>query len=283
VSLTAQGDAPVSETRRPLVLRRHAATAAARTGLVARLTAAGLDETLAIETVGRLDDSQCRPGQTNALTGALAASLAEASAPAADARVEVFVGPPGVGKTTTIAKLTAQEKQRGRSPRAVLAADVSRVGAVEHLQGYARIIGSPFRVVRDARELDHAIKASRRPLIVDTAGRLPSDAAVAPLLDVLRSRDDVVTHLVIEADTTPASAARLLDRYAGAAASRIVISKLDEAESAAPLIGFLRERGMPISYLTTGPRVPDDLVRATPSALAAAMLGELPEGDPTWH
>jgi flagellar biosynthesis protein FlhF len=256
----------------------------ARTGLVARLTASGIDPRIAAATAARLSPADCRTGSSVALEQALAAALAEFS-PASDVepRVEVFIGPPGVGKTTTIAKIAAQSRIAGRHPEGVIAADGSRIGAVEHLRGYAAIIGSPFRIARDASELSHAIKAARRPVLVDTAGRLPSDPGLCHLLAGLSSRPDVMTHLVLAADTSADSAMRILDRYAEAKPNRVVITKLDEAHSAAPLLGAIYERRIPVSYVGSGPNVPRDLVRATPNALAAVMLGDSLQGAMTCH
>jgi flagellar biosynthesis protein FlhF len=112
-------------------------------------------------------------------------------------------------------------------------------------------------------------------VLVDTAGRSPSDDVSRDLFRVVAGRPDVRTHLVLPADTSVRSARRIFDAYAEARPSRIVLTKLDETESLSPLVGFLRERNVPISYLGTGQRVPDDLSRATAERLAASTLGDL--------
>jgi flagellar biosynthesis protein FlhF len=257
---------------------------ARRAGIVAKLVAAGVDPAMAQAAAASVSAADCRLASADVLHRALMSAISAcAGGGLADSRVEVFIGPPGVGKTTTIAKIAAQERLAGLAPRGVIAADSSRVGAVEHLRGYAGIIGSPFRIARDASELTHALKAARRPVLVDTAGRLPSDASLSSLLAALRARRDVITHLVMPADTSAASACRILDRYADAQPNRIVITKVDEAESAAPLIGVICERKLTVSYVASGPHVPRDLTRATPDALAAVMLGDSPQGVQTCH
>ena len=192
------------------------------------------------------------------------------------ARVEVFIGPPGVGKTTTIAKIAAQEKVRRKRSVGVVAADAFRAGAVEQLRTYAAIIGAPFRTARTIEEMDQAIDQSRQTLLVDTAGRSPKDDDLRDVRRLLGSRRGVRTHLVIPAETSLASAKRIVDRFADAKPDRVVVSRLDESESPSSLLTWLFERGLPVSYITTGQRVPEDLERATPAVLAAAMLRDEP-------
>jgi flagellar biosynthesis protein FlhF len=91
-------------------------------------------------------------------------------------------------------------------------------------------------------------------------------------------REGVRTHLVLPASTPPDLARRTIDRFGDARPSRIVITKLDEVESLAPLVGVLKDARLPVSFVGTGQRVPEDLYRATPPAIAAWVLGE-----PTWQ
>jgi flagellar biosynthesis protein FlhF len=197
-----------------------------------------------------------------------------AGAADAYARVEVFIGPPGVGKTTTIAKIAAQERVRRSRSLGMVAADAFRAGAVEQLRTYATIIGAPFRTARTLDEIDQAIETSRHPLLVDTAGRSPADGDLRDLRRLLGRRLDVRTHLVIPADTSLRSAHRIFQTFADAQPDRVVLSKMDEAESPSSLFMWLMERGIPVSYVTDGQRVPEDLEPATPAVLATALLGD---------
>jgi flagellar biosynthesis protein FlhF len=219
-----------------------------------------------------------------ALRRALAAELAALTGgDTGYERFEVFVGPPGVGKTTTIAKIAAQERAIGGRTLGLVAADAFRAGAIEQLRSYAAVLGAPFRIARTAGELDQAIGASRHASLVDTAGRSAADGHLSELLAVLQRTRGVRTHLVIAADTSAATARRIFDRYGPMQPSRVVITKLDESESIAPLLGVVRERALPVSYLGTGQRVPEDLWRATPAGLAAALLREPVMEDVTCH
>jgi flagellar biosynthesis protein FlhF len=188
------------------------------------------------------------------------------------------VGPPGVVKTTTNAKLAAQARAGGASRFGLVAADGFRVGAVEQLRLYADIIGSPFFVARSAMELAAALEGGRRPLLVDTAGRSPRDAGSAEILNVLAGRSGVRRHLVLPAGTPAGDARRVLERFAPARPDRLVLTRLDEVQTLGPLLGVLREYRVPVSYLTNGQNVPDDLQRATAAGLSDWVLGEAREG-----
>ncbi|MEQ1731471.1 MAG: AAA family ATPase, partial [Vicinamibacterales bacterium] len=200
--------------------------------------------------------------------------VALAATDVAYASVEVFVGPPGVGKTTTIAKIAAQERARHGKRVSLVAADAFRVGAIEQLRLYADILGTPFSTARTPGELESALDSGRRPLLLDTAGRSPADDVARDMFRVLAGRPDVRTHLVIAANTPRDLARRVFDRFEDARPSRVVITKLDEAESLGTLVPVLRERSLPISYVGTGQNVPGDLERATPAVLASWVTGD---------
>lgn len=260
--------------RRPAVAaRRRTDTPGATSSLAARLAAAGIDPALAEAVAERVPAKQQRHLTPAGVRDHLAAHLAPHAAGAEPfERVEVFVGPPGVGKTTTIAKIAAQEKVRRKRTLGVVAADAFRAGAVEQLRTYAAIIGAPFRTARTMEEMALAIGAARQTLLVDTAGRSPRDDDGRDVRRLLGRREGVRTHLVIPADTSVSSARRIVERFADTHPDRVVVSRLDEAESPTALFAWLLETGLPVSYVTTGQRVPDDLERATPQVLAAAML-----------
>jgi flagellar biosynthesis protein FlhF len=194
--------------------------------------------------------------------------------------VELFVGPPGAGKTTTIAKIAARERARRGQRLSLLAADGFRVGAVEQLRLYADLIGSPFAVARTPAEIERSLASTRSPILVDTAGRSLGDARALEVAERLSSLPGVRTHVVLPAGTSPRQAARLLDAY-GDRARRVVLTRLDEGESVAPLLKLIAARDLTLSYLGTGQRVPDDLERASAAALARHILGpDGPEGLP---
>jgi flagellar biosynthesis protein FlhF len=247
--------------------------------LVARLQAAGLDGGLARDVARALPASKRRGATLQTIRETLELQLAAITAIDEEfAPIEVFVGPPGVGKTTTIAKIAAQERARHGKRVGLVAADGFRVGAVEQLRLFADILGSPLTVARTAGELEQALRGAKRPLLLDTAGRSPSDDVSREMLRVLAGRKDVRTHLVMAANTPYATARKTLERFEDARPSRLVLTKLDEAESLAPLVSLLRERQLPISYLGTGQSIPEDLQRATAPALASWIAGDARTG-----
>lgn len=266
---------PEPERRLAVPERRPADTPAPSSSLAARLVASGIDPVLADAVAAGVPARQQRHLTNDSIRQHLAMYLAPQALGAEPfARVEVFVGPPGVGKTTTIAKIAAQEKVRRKRALGVVGADAFRAGAVEQLRTYAAIIGAPFRTARTIEDIEQAIGASRQTLLVDTAGRSPRDEDGRDVRRLLGRREGVRTHLVIPADTSVSSAKRIVARFADTQPDRVVVSRLDEAESPTALFAWLVEAGLRVSYVTNGQRVPEDLERATPQLLAAALLGD---------
>jgi flagellar biosynthesis protein FlhF len=247
--------------------------------LVAQLLSTGLDHDLAVRVARSIPRGPRRTATAAAIEAALATELGGlVSGDEPFAPVELFVGPPGAGKTTTIAKIAARERAQNGRKLSLLAADGFRVGAVEQLRLYADLIGSPFAVARTPAEIERSLVATASPVLVDTAGRSIGDARALEVAERLSSLPGVRTHVVLPAGSSVRQAARLLDVY-GARARRVVLTRLDEGESVAPLLKLIAERDLTLSYLGTGQRVPDDLERASGAVLAGHILGpEGPEG-----
>ena len=191
------------------------------------------------------------------------------------ARVIALIGPTGVGKTTTIAKLAANYKLRGRKKVGLITIDTYRIAAVDQLRTYADIIEVPLKAVLTAGELHQAIRDMRDldVVLIDTAGRSQNNHL---RLNQLRSfiaaaRPDEV-HLVVSATGNGTCTRRVLDRFLPLGANRLIISKLDEAGTFGVFLNVSSATGRPISYVTTGQDVPDDICPADADALAECIL-----------
>ena len=200
-----------------------------------------------------------------------------------DARcIAAFVGPTGVGKTTTLAKLAARLSLRQGRSVGLVTADTYRIGAVEQLATYARILRVPLEVAGSPGELPAALGRldGCDAILIDTAGRAPRDDEHLSELAALLSHETadgtpIEAHLVLPVSAGPRALARAAGRYGRLGPVSTVLTKLDEAEGIGAAVELLRTAPpAPVSLVGTGQDVPDDLAAADPAALAAAALGE---------
>jgi len=191
-------------------------------------------------------------------------------------RLVALVGPTGVGKTTTIAKLAANYRLREKKRVGLITVDTYRVAAVEQLRTYADIIDLPMEVVSTPREMREAVARMRNLdlVLMDTAGRSPRDEIKIQELRSLLSEaeaDDVL--LVLSATAGTRSLVATAEKFAAVGTTGLLLTKLDEATSLGHLVALTRECQLPVSYLTDGQNVPDDIQVAERRQLAYLMLG----------
>ena len=194
----------------------------------------------------------------------------------------IFVGPTGVGKTTTIAKLAAHYTLREQRSVSLITLDTYRVAAVEQLRMYAKVIGVTMDVALTKRDaLDFIRRRSRSELIlIDTAGRSPLDeAGLQDLRDLVSLDHPLETHLVLSATTREQDVIGGVAGYAGIPITRLLFTKLDETRAYGSLFGIAKRSGLPLSYLSTGQNVPEDLETARPERIADLVLGLSLKGD----
>lgn len=200
-------------------------------------------------------------------------------------RVIALVGPTGVGKTTTIAKLAATFKLRQNRSVGLITTDTYRIAAVDQLRTYANIIGLPVKVAMTSHEVEDAISSlsNMDVVILDTAGRSQLDRTrldeTRALVDAARPHE---THLVLSASCAEPVILKTLDRFSIMAPDRVIFTKLDEAVTCGVIPNVVRSASMPISYITMGQEVPDHIEPADANRLARLVLsGTLVDSDST--
>jgi len=191
------------------------------------------------------------------------------------AQVVFLIGPTGAGKTTTIAKLAASYALVQRKQVALLTVDTFRIAAVEQLRTYGEIIGVPMEVVFSPQGMRAAIDRFRdRDLIlVDTAGRSHrQDMQISELKGYLEAARADEVHLVVSMTTRSRDAMEAADRYMTVGFNRLLFTKLDETTSYGLIHSLVSHTGQPLSYVTTGQNVPDDIEVADPGRLSRLVL-----------
>lgn len=243
-----------------------------RQELVDRLLDSGFSKTLVTKIANRL-------GHHKQLESALAKSqeMLTRVLPIADDRllehggIAALVGSTGVGKTTTIAKLAAQFiLKHGSRQIALITTDNYRIGAHEQINTYGKILDVPVRVAADADELRQHIDrlSDKRLILIDTAGMSQRDLRLAEQLRTLQHNDlPIQSYLVMSATTQYKAALEIMDAFQTLEPQATILTKFDEAVTKATAVSALIERRMPLSFVTNGQQVPEDIYAPDSDAL----------------
>lgn len=237
-----------------------------------------------VETVrGKLTDEQVGdPKAVRAYLADAVESMLPTAAPIRPVRIGeptiiALIGPTGVGKTTTLAKLAANLSLREHRKVGLITIDTYRIAAVDQLKTYARIIDVPLEVVMSPRELQDAVvrMSDREVILIDTAGRSQRDAVkikeLRGFFDVVRP-DEI--HLVLASTCSETVLTETIRRFREVGVNRVIFTKLDEAIGFGVILACVQKAEARLSYVTTGQDVPDDIHLGKGPALARLILGE---------
>lgn len=204
----------------------------------------------------------------------------EGITPSADGpRIVLFIGPTGVGKTTTIAKLAGKYCVEDKKKVALLTADTYRIAAAEQLRTYANILETPFRVIYTPEELQTAVKDywDCDYIFIDTAGRSHQNAdqleKMKEMVGALKDPGNYHVFLVLSATTKYRDLQRIADCYGKIADYELIFTKLDETEAVGNLLNMKLYTGAPVAYVTCGQNVPDDMEVFNPQKTVKQILG----------
>lgn len=189
--------------------------------------------------------------------------------------VNVLIGPTGVGKTTTIAKLAGRLSLTDKKKVGLITIDTYRIGAVEQLKTYADIMNLPFKVVINVKEMEEAINSMKDldVILVDTTGRSSkNNMQISELRTYVEKSRANKVHLVISSTTKNNDIETIVKGYSQIKIDNIIVTKLDETASYGSLLSILDASKKPISYVTTGQNVPDDIMKPTSSEIANLIL-----------
>ncbi len=190
--------------------------------------------------------------------------------------VVALIGPTGVGKTTTLAKLAANLKLREKHRVGLITLDTYRIAAVDQLKKYADIIGSPLRVVGNIEDLKEAVAQMSDCdfILIDTAGRSPNDTLkLSELKGLLDSIKPDEVHLVISSTASQACVELAVTKFSEVRVDKIIFTKIDEAAHVGTVLNVVRKVNKSLSYITTGQDVPDDIEVGRGRRLAQLILG----------
>ncbi|MDE7479553.1 MAG: flagellar biosynthesis protein FlhF [Lachnospiraceae bacterium] len=194
-------------------------------------------------------------------------------------KVIFFVGPTGVGKTTTIAKIASSFKLEHKKKVAMLTADTYRIAAAEQLRTYANILEVPFRVVYTANEITAAVDDFREYdyIFVDTTGHSPNDEAqcegMSDLINSVETKASKEVFLVLSASTKYRDLMKITDTYKEITDYKLIFTKLDETSSLGNIYNLKLYTGAKLSYVTYGQNVPDDIEYFNPQSTVKQLLG----------
>ena len=188
-----------------------------------------------------------------------------------------LIGPTGVGKTTTLAKIAAYYLSQFGGKIGLITIDTYRIAAVEQIKVYGDIMRLPVEVVIKPQELDQALDKFRDfdLILIDTAGRSPRNSLdLQELAGYLRPELGIENNLLLAATTRERELEETIKRFSILPINNFIFSKIDECDQLGVLLNIHYKHDTPISFLTNGQRVPEDFIMPTPTAIAELIMND---------
>ncbi|MGB2992487.1 MAG: flagellar biosynthesis protein FlhF [Paenisporosarcina sp.] len=188
-----------------------------------------------------------------------------------------FIGPTGVGKTTTIAKIAADYLLSEEKKVGLITSDTYRIAAVEQLKTYAGILNIPIRVVESSADLTVAMDdlSECDIILMDTAGRnYQQKQYIDDLQQMLPEKKKIQINLVLSLTSKYEDMKKIIDNFQTIAMDQLILTKKDETSSSGAILNLIYHYSIPIRYIANGQNVPDDILTVTPEMIANFVLGE---------
>ncbi|MGI2328539.1 flagellar biosynthesis protein FlhF [Planococcus sp. YIM B11945] len=188
-----------------------------------------------------------------------------------------FIGPTGVGKTTTIAKIAADLMLREDKKVGLITSDTYRIAAVEQLKTYASILNIPIKVAESSADLIHAMEGLRDCdiILMDTAGRnYQQKQYIDDLERMLPDKNKIQINLVLSLTSKYEDMRKIIDNFKTIQMDELLLTKKDETSSAGAILNLIYHYSIPIRRIANGQNVPDDILTVTPELIANFVLGE---------
>lgn len=241
--------------------------------LAARFAESGIEEQLCAAILDACEPTLSEQDLASAISRRVTVSPA---APAGQCARVALVGPTGVGKTTTVAKLAARYALNERKKVALITMDTYRIGAVEQLKTYARVMGLPIEVAQSPEEMAAAVAkhADKDAILIDTIGRSPRKALhLAETKAFLNAAEPTETHLVLAAPSGLGYLFQAAESFCELEANRLIITKVDEMPRWGAIVSLTQRTGLPVSFITDGQEVPRNIRPANAGEIALQILG----------